>query len=332
MSLLKAPAFWYRRSSFIARLLSPLGWLYHRLSLFHNSRSTPWRSPVPVICIGNANIGGTGKTPVGLWLAGELSDLNVHAVLRGYGGSLKEVTQIEPAERSAADVGDEAMLYAAHIPTWTGADRAAAVARAAKTGADLILLDDGLQNGSIHKDYVLLIVDAATGFGNGRVLPAGPLREPPETAIAKADRILLTGTGAGALTGPGADTALSVPQHTARFVTPPDDLTWLNGRRVHAFAGIGRPQKFFNSLEAAGAQIVKAIPLGDHARLTEKQVQQMLAAADNDGADLVCTAKDYVKVSPPLRSRIRPIGLELSVSEPEQILREIRALGRPGQN
>jgi tetraacyldisaccharide 4'-kinase len=256
--------------------------------------------PVPVLCVGNLVAGGAGKTPVVLSLAARLGARGraVHILSRGYGGSLAGPVRVDPARHSAAEVGDEPLLLAQAAPTWVARDRARGGRAAAEAGAALLLLDDGLQNPGIAKDLSLLVVDGGYGFGNGRVLPAGPLRESLAAGLARADAVVLMGddrAGVGALLG-------AKPVLRARLVA--ERAGQFAGRPVVAFAGIGRNAKFFDTLAGTGARLVARHGFPDHHRYRAAELDRLGAEAEAAGALLVTTAKDAARLAPAWRARV----------------------------
>src|SRR5205823_9155473 len=192
---MRAPEFWHEPPGLAANLLAPVGAAWDMAARLRRAVARPYRAPVPVLCIGNLVAGGSGKTPIVLSLAGMLrkSGIAVHIVTRGYGGDLAGPVRVDPDRHDATAVGDESLLLAASAPCWVARDRAAGIAAAADAGAGIVLLDDGFQNPSVAKDLSLVIVDSEYGFGNGRVMPAGPLREPIAPGLARADAIVLIG-------------------------------------------------------------------------------------------------------------------------------------------
>ena len=308
---MRAPEFW-QHDGWLPRLLSPLGALYAAATA-RGVTQLGWQAPVPVLCIGNPGAGGTGKTTVALDLAARLGarGKRVAFLTRGYGGTLRDPVQVDPARHTAAEAGDEALLLAALAPTFLGADRALTARLALQAGADVLLMDDGLQNPTLEKSLSLLLIDGAAGFGNGRVIPAGPLREPVAAAAARC--------AAAVLIGPDATGAL------ARL---PPGLTVLRARLVSeapplgpllAFAGIGRPEKFRETLEAAGGDVTRLIPFPDHHPYTEAELLPLLDSAG--GATLVTTPKDMVRIPPALRPRITPVGVRLEwLDAPDPLL------------
>ena len=308
---MRAPEFWHRPAGLAATLLAPFGLAYGALGALRALRATPWRAPVPVICVGNLTVGGAGKTPVVLALATRLRarGLSVACLSRGYGGSERGPLQVDPARHTAAQVGDEPLLLARVATTWIARDRKDGARAAIAEGADVVLLDDGLQNPSLRKHFSLVVIDAGYGFGNGRIIPAGPLREPVERGLARAQAIVLIGDGP-------CPVATSLPVLRARLV-PDEAARALKGRRVTAFAGIGRPEKFADTLRDLGVELVSLTGFADHHPYREEEVSALIAAARRAGASLVTTEKDLVRLPEKLQTQVTAIGVRLRFDQPE---------------
>ncbi len=317
---MQAPRFWFTppdKPAIAARLLSPLGKLYAwgaaRRLRGHGGVS----AGVPVICIGNLNAGGAGKTPAAIAIALRLRDrgLNPHIVSRGYGGRLDGPVRVLQRDHNAQEVGDEPLLLAAFSPTWVARDRARGALAACAAGADVVLLDDGFQNPSVISDLSLIVVDAAHGFGNGRVLPAGPLREPVATGLARADLILSIGDDrAQSDFSRRWSGEIDLPHLTGQLAPLPTGMEW-NGLRVLAFAGIGHPDRFFATMRGLGADLVRAEPLSDHQPLTEALMTRLLNDARAKGAQLVTTEKDAVRLPPGFRRNVLTVPVRLEVAD-----------------
>jgi tetraacyldisaccharide 4'-kinase len=314
-----APAFWARPPGLLSELLLPVGAGWDAAGRLRQALSRPYCPPVPVVCVGNMVAGGAGKTPLVLALAEHLVSRGtaVHIVTRGYGGRLGGPVRVDPARHDAAAVGDEALLLAARGPCWVARDRADGVRAAVAAGAQIAVLDDGFQNPGIAKTLSLLVVDAAYGFGNGRVIPAGPLRESLARGLARADAVVLVETEPHGRRPdvPGIDAALPV----LRAILRPVAGERLAGRRLLAFAGIGRPEKFFETLRALGAELAGTRPFADHHRFRVREVEQLLRAADRAQARLITTTKDIVRVPAPMRSAIEVLEVEIAWHDPEAL-------------
>ena len=275
-----APAFWARPPGLLSELLLPIGAGWEAAGRLRQAFARPYCAPVPVVCVGNLVAGGAGKTPVALALAAHLVScgIAVHIVTRGYGGRLGGPVRVDPARHDAAAVSDEALLLAARAPCWVARDRADGVRAAVAAEAQMVVLDDGFQNPGIAKTLSFLVVDAGYGFGNGRVIPAGPLRESPTRGLARADAVVLLEADAqpGCLEPRGIGETLPVLHAALRPVAGER----LVGTRLLAFAGIGRPEKFFTTLLALGAELVGTRSFPDHHPYRAGEIDRLLRAAE----------------------------------------------------
>jgi len=312
---MRAPDFW-QRDGLWPRLLAPLGALYGA-SVGRKARAAlPFRMDVPVICVGNLTAGGSGKTPVAIAIAQMLiaRGRTVFFLTRGYGGKAKGPLCVT-GDENAAHVGDEALLLARTAPVIVAADRAAGAKRARREGADVIVMDDGHQNFSLHKNLSLVVVDGQAGFGNRRMIPAGPLREPVAQGLARADAVIVMGDGDPGLEG---FAGRLLRAHLAVDAAP------LAGQPVFAFAGIGRPQKFFDSLATAGVQLMGARAFADHHPYRDSEI----AALKATGLPLVTTEKDWVRLSPAQRAGIAAVPATARFDDPAALAGLLDRLGR----
>jgi len=317
---MRPPPFWQRppeRPGLAARLLAPLAALYAGATASRLARGGGVRAGVPVICVGNLHAGGTGKTPAVIALARRLAGEGVHVVARGWGGRLSGPVRVAPARHGTAEVGDEALLTAAFAPVWVARDRAAGVRAAVAAGAGGIILDDGCQDPAVVHDLAIVVVDATRGFGNGRVLPAGPLREPVATGLARADLVLVLGEAPARAAFLARWPAAGLrPVAGGRLVPLATGMDWA-GLRVVAFAGIGDPAKFFATLEGLGAVLHRRVALDDHQPLGEALLRRLREEARAAGAQLVCTEKDAVRLPARWRREVvtLPVRLEFEAGE-----------------
>lgn len=313
---MRPPEFWTRDDG-RARLLEPLGRAYGLAGRWRRRLTRPFRAPVPVVCVGNLTVGGSGKTPTVLAIAKRLLErgVRVHVLTRGYGGRVRGPLMVDPAQHDARGVGDEALLLAEVAPTWVARERRAGALAAAQAGAELILMDDGFQNPTIRQDVGLLVIDGEAAFGNGRVLPAGPLREPVADGLARASAAVIVGPDPHDL-----DQALpeALPRLRAEIRPAANAGRW-SGLQVVAFAGIGRPEKFFQTLAALGADVVVRRTFPDHHAYRREELEALMRLSKEHGATLITTAKDWVRLPDALRPRVSVLPVELVWQDPEAL-------------
>jgi tetraacyldisaccharide 4'-kinase len=293
---MRAPAF---------ALLMPLGAVYAAAGKLRRFAVRPQEAPVPVICVGNLVAGGAGKTPVAQAIARHMiaQGVEVHFLSRGYGGKLKGPVRVLPGIHDADDVGDEPLLLAGTAPCWVAADRVAGAQAAAADGAQIIIMDDGHQNPSLAKSASIVVVDGETGFGNGRIAEG----------LARADAVVVLGEDR-------AGVAQCLPHGMPLlqgYLAPTKESHALDGETVLAFAGIGRPEKFFDTVRALGCKLVEQRSFADHHPYSYGQAKEIIDAARAKGALPVTTAKDAVRLPPDLRAPVKVVEVEVVWREPE---------------
>ena len=325
----RAPRFWFApQPTATAQLLRPLGALYAKATARRLAGGTPQRVGPPVICVGNINAGGTGKTPTVIALAQHLSaqGVAVQIVSRGYKGSICAPTRVRESDHSAAEVGDEPLLMSAFAPVWVARNRIEGARAAAADGAEAILLDDGFQDPSLHHDVSIVVVDAAKGFGNGLCLPAGPLREPVSIGLQRASAVISIGNGhAQDSFAARWGGQIKVTHLRGRLSPLETGIDW-RGHRVLAFAGIGHPEKFFATLRDLGADLVRCEALDDHQPFSTALLQRLSAESRQTGGQLVTTEKDAVRLPADFRRNVLALPVRLTFDTPDAFERLLQPL------
>ena len=306
---MKPPEFWYQKdgresASMLRTLLTPISWIYAHATAKRIKTTVPFDPRIPVICVGNASIGGTGKTPIAAYLLESLSRMGMRAVIlsRGYGGTEKGPVVVGQ-KHTAADVGDEPLLLSRSGPVWVAIARDDGAKAAASHGAQVIIMDDGHQNPLVKKTLSLLVVDAETGFGNDHVIPAGPLREPSGVALARADAVILM--------KPTPDYKTDADL-LARFKGKPVISASLVSKikppagKLYAFAGIGRPNKFFEALKRDGGNLVEGLGYADHHAYKDTDMMDLIELSREYEAQLITTEKDFVRIPESFRKHVTP--------------------------
>ena len=313
---MKTPKYW-QSNSFISKLLTPLGYIYGALTGLRIKLKKSKKAEIPVICIGNITAGGTGKTPVSISVAKLLSGEMFHPyfVSRGYGGKLQNVI-VNNKKHTAHDVGDEPLLLSAQAPVVVNADRYKAAQTATEQGADVVIMDDGFQNPGLHKDLSFLVFDGHYGIGNGKIIPAGPLRETLENGIKRADAVIILGKDKHNLAQ-----RCGLPVF---FGHTEAAQTTINNQDVIAFAGIGHPQKFYHTLKQQGFNVVKTIDFPDHHFYTREDLDAIVKEAQKLNAQIYTTGKDFVKIPPLYSQDINVLEIAVVWDKPEELLNFIK--------
>ena len=321
---MKAPQFWYHPApNFAAKALMPLGQLWRGVSYLKRKTSRPYRASVPVICVGNLTVGGSGKTPVVHSIVRLLQDTGHKPgiLLRGYKGQYTEdAVHVDPTQHRANYVGDEALLHAQYAPTVVAKDRRCGAQLLSQLGRSVIVMDDGLQNPTLHQDIKLAVVDAARGLGNGMLIPAGPLREPLDKGLQRIDGLIV-------LTPENAtNTAqIDLPQSVLRLdgtvkLRTPEGIA--PNQPLYAFCGLGHPEKFFDSLRSNGLTLVGTKAFHDHYAYNNADILALLRQAGE--AVLATTAKDAVKISPELRKSMAIFDVSIDWKNLETLAKLIK--------
>ena len=314
---MRAPEFWTSGGS-LATLLAPAAAVYDLAGRLRRGITHPVKASVPVVCVGNLTVGGAGKTPVALAITQRLRahGKQVHILTRGYRGRMTGPVAVDPARHTAREVGDEALLLAAAAPTWVARDRPAGARAAAQAGAQIVVMDDGLQSATLTKDVSLLVIDGGYGFGNGRVIPAGPLREAPPRGFARANAVIVVDDSVARAAA--IEPCNGTPWLAAHLVPDPRAEA-LAGQAVVAFAGIGRPEKFFNTLRAIGCRLVEGRGFPDHHFYDPDEIMRLVELACERRAQLVTTMKDVVRLPAEARAMVTPVTVNVEFEDPEAL-------------
>lgn len=308
---MKTPKYW-QSNSLISKILYPLGYIYGRLTQLRLRLKKPQKVEAKVICVGNITAGGTGKTPVSISIARLLETEMYHPffVTRGYGGKLQNI-MVNNKKHSAKDVGDEPLLLSKQAPVIVNANRYEGAKLAEKEGADVIIMDDGFQNPGLHKDISFLVFDGHYGIGNGKIIPAGPLRETFEDGVKRADALIIMGKDKHNLAQRS-----KLPVFFGH--TEPAQTT-MNSNNILAFAGIGHPQKFYHTLSLQGYNVVETIDFPDHHFYSKADLENIMVKAKKLNADIYTTSKDFVKIPLQFHKDINVLEIAVVWDKPEEL-------------
>ncbi len=327
---MKAPAFWQAERSALAQLLRPAGLVCGAIAARRMARPG-FRAEIPVVTVGNLVAGGAGKTPAAIAIARMLIEAGATPAFlsRGYGGSASQGAPMRVADQSATVVGDEPLLLARIAPTFVGADRAAAAHAACETAkASVLVLDDGLQSRRVEPDLALAVVDGESGIGNGLCIPAGPLRAPLREQLRHVHAIVIVGAGAAG-EAVGAFARMAGVAAFSATIEPEAQARGLAGENIVAFAGIGRPEKFFATLEEIGARVVARRSFADHHVYDPQEIDALRALAKRDNARLVTTEKDLARLADAMREGIAavPVRMNFDAGFGDFLLASLRKAG-----
>lgn len=325
---MRAPTFWWRgKPTLTAILLWPVGWAYGEVTARRMSRKGVASKSQKVICIGNFTAGGAGKTPVAIAVAKALqhNSRSVCFLSRGYGGNALTPMLVDPLKHSAALVGDEPLLLGRIAPTIIAKNRADGLELCAATVADIIIMDDGLQNSSLQKNITIAVVDAQTGTGNGLCVPAGPLRAPLDIQLKYVDIVVFLGDNEQSALKSKLE-KLFIPYFLAQLEAPSHTLSSLRGKALLAYCGIGRPDKFFNTVEKIGGHVAKKRSFPDHHNFTENDAKALLEDAQKNHLTLITTEKDFARLPKDesyagiLAARSRVLPVEAVFNQPQEFI------------
>lgn len=322
---MKTPKFWYREKSWQAKLLSPIGKIYGWSVARRFKKERPYQAKIPVICVGNLSIGGTGKTPICLALGKMLKEMDAHFFFLNHGyKSKKKGILVRKGSLSALDIGDEASLLATEAPTVVDPRRARGAQLAERKGAKLLIMDDGFQNPSLIKTFSFIVVDGQVGFGNQALIPAGPLRESLERGLARADAVIIAGPDRAGVKKQIHKISSDMPVYGGHFQPDSKVIQKLRGKKVMAFAGIGRPDKFFDMLTDMGVFVDKKAVFPDHYDYTRFDIENLLSEAGS--LPLVTTTKDAVKVPKDIQNRLIVVPGQFVFDNPETIQNVLKGI------
>ena len=313
---MKAPQFWYEPNTWKAKFLYPLGYFYNLLTLLRGKLAKPQSYSCLTICIGNLNVGGTGKTPTTIALAKHFlkKGLQVHVVSRGYKGKFQGTFLVDPQKHKSDEVGDEPLLMSEFTSVWVSNKRKNGIAAAENAGAQIVLLDDGFQDPSFHKDFSLIVVDGEKGFGNKKCMPAGPLRENIVQGFKRADALVIVGQRIYKFdTFP---THLKIIHSTLKPIET--GMNWKEGKYL-AFAGIADPSKFFKTLRSLGANLIDCVALSDHQNLDGQVLKRLERKANSAHAQLVTTEKDAVRLSNTFRKKVLSLPVRIEFDDKNEL-------------
>ncbi|MEN8236101.1 MAG: tetraacyldisaccharide 4'-kinase [Pseudomonadota bacterium] len=326
--MLKAPKFWYQPPSLLSAMCAPIAAGYNLAQRMRQKATTAYKAKIPVICVGNLTVGGAGKTPTVMALVRLLQQQkleDIHILTRGYGGSLKGPILVDSKQHTFCDVGDEALLLAQVAPTWVGGNRVASAKAAEQVGAQMIIMDDGGQNPTLHKDCCFMVVDGQKGLGNGRILPAGPLREKLPHGLSRTDAVVLIGKDQHNLSKTLSKT-MGKSFVNAHIVPLAESTQSIKGKQLLAFAGIGLPDKFFSALEQYAGEILEKVAFPDHYPYRVRDLQPLVQRTKTQDIQLVTTEKDFMRIPASLQPLVTPFRIRLEFENQDAVICRLKQL------
>tara|TARA_B100000287_G_scaffold110959_1_gene103347 strand:+ start:496 stop:1473 length:978 start_codon:yes stop_codon:yes gene_type:complete len=299
---MKTPKFWYSKNSIISILLRPISFLWVLGSILRKKKSYNFNN-IKIIKVGNVVAGGSGKTPTVISIVKKLanSKYQVHIISRGYKGSIKKSTLVNTDIHSYKEVGDESIILSKIAPTWIGNNRIESIKNAQKMGAKIVVLDDGIQDTSIKGDLNLLVFNGLQGLGNGKIIPAGPLREKLSDSIKKCHLSIIIDEDINNIANKLNNL---LPIIKAKINIESEYLNNFKNKNVVAFCGLGFPEKFFKTIKEIGCNIRYKKSFPDHYQYKEKDLKELIDIAIKYNSLLITTEKDHIKILKKYRNRI----------------------------
>jgi len=315
------PNFWKNNNNLIEKIiiiiLLPLSFLYFLISKIDRKIRKTRKVGIPVICVGNINTGGSGKTPLVIYLINLLKKkkINAHIVSRGYLGKLHGPIKVDIKKHTYKDVGDESLLLAKEATTWVSKNKFEGALMATLHGADVIILDDGLQNYSLHQDLKIIVVDGVFGFGNEFILPAGPLRETISSGIKKSDILIIFNKDENSIEKK-IKNKITIIHGSSKI----KKFTNLKNKKIIGFSGIGNSKKFCTALKEEKLNILKFFSFPDHYSYNKKKITHLINYAKKYNAILVSTLKDKQRIDFSQRRKIFFLDLEIGIREEKNLI------------
>ena len=316
---------WYNKNVFfilLSVLLFPFSFLYLVIFYINQTLSIESEFATPIICFGNINIGGTGKTSTLLSLLPEIIKVKPELVilLRGYKGTIKSTHKVDPSYDTALTVGDEALIYANSFKTFISSNRSKAIKEIIKSeNPDLIILDDGFQDKRIKKNKNIILINGNRGLGNGLLIPSGPLREIPSLALKKTDIIIFIGEDRTDFKNKYQNQINKKDLFKGKIVSLENGLN----KKFFAFSGIGNNESFFNTLEKNNYNLIKKLSFPDHYQYNKKEIEEIINTAKQNDLIPITTEKDIKRISPLLKNQIKYLKIKIEIDNKDDLVNKI---------